>query len=277
MKILTLSLLFSLSAFANFTVPATPNPVNDYANILSADQKEELATDLVTLRTATGIQMGVLIVDSLDGDSIEEASIRTAEKWKLGTAEKDNGLLLLIAVKDRKMRLEVGQGLEGILTDYKSSAVIDNMKQAFKKQRYFNGIKGAISDVNVLLLNANEPVTTPDKKEANTGLILLLLFSSLGAFFFIVYLAAKRKKEEEAAEATRESLLEQVRVIRSSPNHYLNNPPPVYTSSYSSSSSSDATETKTRSSSDSSSSSSNDSDWGGGGGGFSGGGSSGDW
>ena len=85
-------------------------------------------------------QFAVLTIPSLEGDPIEDFSIRTVEAWKLGTKAEDNGLLLLVAKEDRKMRIEVGYGLEGEVTDLLSSRIInDVMKPAFRQGDFGGG------------------------------------------------------------------------------------------------------------------------------------------
>src|SRR6185295_3742767 len=108
MKSLFIALtLLATQSFADFTVPVLNRPVNDFAGVLTAGGKEQIAKTVVELKKATGAQVGVLIVDTLDGTSIEEASLKVVESWKLGSKAKADGVLLLVAVKDRKIRIEV--------------------------------------------------------------------------------------------------------------------------------------------------------------------------
>src|SRR5438105_3602554 len=87
--------------------------VHDDAHVLKQETVDQLEKELKVYEDSTSNQVAILIVQSLDGDVLEEYSLRVAEKWKLGTKNKDNGVLLLVAVDDHKMRIEVGQGLEG--------------------------------------------------------------------------------------------------------------------------------------------------------------------
>jgi len=98
--------------------PAVPRDyVVDLANIISAESQQQLNTFLRELEQKTSAQLLVLTVQSLDGQNIEEFAFNIKEKWKLGQKGKDNGVLLVVAVKDRKYRIEVGYGLEGVLPD----------------------------------------------------------------------------------------------------------------------------------------------------------------
>ena len=98
-------------------VPFLAGRVNDVAGILSNSTHAELESLLKAHEDSTSNQVAVLIIPSLEGESLEEFSIRVAETWKLGQKGKDNGVLLLVAKNDRKVRIEVGRGLEGDLTD----------------------------------------------------------------------------------------------------------------------------------------------------------------
>ena len=107
-------------------IPFLSGHVIDEAGILEAGTRETLESQLATHEAETSNQVVVLIIPSLDGEVLEEYSLRVAETYKLGQADKDNGVLLLIARDDRKLRIEVGYGLEGSLTDALSSRIIRN-------------------------------------------------------------------------------------------------------------------------------------------------------
>lgn len=93
-------------------IPVLSGPVIDEPNLLSAQETRDISAALENIRGKVQIQ--VWIVRSLDGEAIESLSIRATDKWKLGTAKEDNGVLILISTEDRQMRIEVGQGLEGV-------------------------------------------------------------------------------------------------------------------------------------------------------------------
>ncbi|MEZ4870688.1 MAG: TPM domain-containing protein [Bdellovibrionales bacterium] len=122
---LLVGLSVPLSSFAGFTVPPVPNShVSDQARVLSGSFKRSLNGILSTVKNSRQIELVILTVESLEGLAIEQASIEIVDKWKLGTAAEDNGILLLLAMNDRKLRIEVGQGLEGTLTDVYSNRII---------------------------------------------------------------------------------------------------------------------------------------------------------
>lgn len=142
------ALLPSLSSAQ--VIPAVTKPVNDYAGIISQVQKEKIAKLLVEHRKKTGVQIAVLTVASTRPMNIEEFSIKTVEKWGGGSKERDDGLLLIVSVQDRRMRIEVGYGLEGYVTDLKAGRILAGIRDDFKKYRYGQGIEKAVAEIITL-------------------------------------------------------------------------------------------------------------------------------
>lgn len=114
------SLLFALD------VPPLTGRIVDLAHVLPTQVAASLTRDIEAHETKTSNQVAVLILPSLEGEPLEEFSHRIATGWKLGRKGTDNGVLLLVALKDRKVRIEVGYGLEGTLTDLRSAHIIRN-------------------------------------------------------------------------------------------------------------------------------------------------------
>ena len=106
-------------------MPPLRSAVTDLAGILSPTTRQQLESALRVLKQTGGTQLAVLTLPDLGGLTIEEASIQVADQWKLGSGEADNGVLLLVAKQERKVRIEVGQGLEGALTDAYAKRIID--------------------------------------------------------------------------------------------------------------------------------------------------------
>jgi uncharacterized protein len=124
-----------------FDIPRLSGPVVDKAGLISSAVKRKLTASLHALKQQGGTQIAVLTVDELDGLSIEEASIKVVDNWKLGSAKEDQGVLLLVSKKDRKIRIEVGQGLEGSLTDAHAKRIIDEtMVPLFRSGNVNEGI-----------------------------------------------------------------------------------------------------------------------------------------
>ena len=134
-----LSTLFFVSLLANsilaLEVPFLSGRVIDETGVLSAESKLSIENKLKEHEKATSNQVVVLIIPSLEGEVLEEYSLKVATTWKLGQKKKDNGVLLLIAKEDRKLRIEVGYGLEGSLTDALCSRIIrKEITPSFKQE-----------------------------------------------------------------------------------------------------------------------------------------------
>lgn len=133
-------------------VPSLSAPVVDEVGLLDAGARNSISQTLSAYQAKSGNQLQVLIIDTLDGEPIEDFSIRVAEKWKLGSAERDNGVLLLIVNSDRRWRIEVGGGLEGELPDALASRMGRNiLAPAFRKGRHAEGIAGTLQAVAAAL------------------------------------------------------------------------------------------------------------------------------
>lgn len=124
---LLLVLVSSISALAETSLPSPTNQffVNDFAGVLSSDSISEMQKKGESLYHKTKAQAVVATVDNMGGDNIEHYSIELAEEWGIGDEKEDNGVLLLLAVEERKIRIEVGSGLEGALTDTECDLIID--------------------------------------------------------------------------------------------------------------------------------------------------------
>lgn len=123
--ILASTVTFASHALA-LDVPSLSGHVVDPGHVLPASAVQSMSARLAAHETATSNQVVVLIVPSLEGDGLEEFSHRVATTWKLGQTGTDNGVLLLVAIQERKVRIEVGYGLEGTLTDARSARIIRN-------------------------------------------------------------------------------------------------------------------------------------------------------
>lgn len=138
-------------ALAVPAIPALTEPVMDQAGLLRPETLRYLNGELRRLHESGGSQIAVLIIPSLEGEELEPFSIRVADQWKLGSATKDNGVLLLMAVKERKLRIEVGQGNEAVLTDVQSSRIIRNgMTPLFRSGDFDSGIITGVAHIVAL-------------------------------------------------------------------------------------------------------------------------------
>jgi uncharacterized protein len=141
---------------AEFEVPALRSAVTDQAGILSPATRQQLESALQQIQRVGGTQLAVLTLPDLAGLTIEQASIRVVDAWKLGSKKADKGVLLLVARDERKVRIEVGQGLEGTLTDAYSKRIIDETITPLFRQGDMNG--GVIMGVYQIARTTNPDV-----------------------------------------------------------------------------------------------------------------------
>jgi uncharacterized protein len=129
-------------------VPFLTGRVVDNAEILKPGTRETLADALKAHEQATGNQIAVLTLPTIDGESVEQFATRVFDNWKLGQKGKDNGVLVIVVPRDRKMRIEVGYGLEGTLTDAAASRIIRNvMTPQFKNNDYDKGVSEGVNAI----------------------------------------------------------------------------------------------------------------------------------
>ncbi len=147
-------------------VPFLSGRVNDVAGILSSKTHAELELLLKAHEDSTSNQLAVLIIQSLEGESLEEYSVRVAETWKLGQKGKDNGVLLLVSRDDRKVRIEVGRGLEGDLTDLTCGTIIRReVVPHFRDGDYDAGVRSGV----IAILDAIKGAYKPDEGSGDFG------------------------------------------------------------------------------------------------------------
>jgi uncharacterized protein len=148
---LAIGLFMSGSMVSALSVPPAPSlerPIVDQTGTLSEQQITDLAAKIKSGRAEKDYQLGILLISTLEGRDIESYSIDVARAWGIGDADKDNGVLLIIAKDDRKLRLEVGNGLEGDITDLESGHIIrDVIAPKFKTGDYYGGISDGVTRV----------------------------------------------------------------------------------------------------------------------------------
>lgn len=138
--------------------------VSDFAHVLSASDVNALESKLSVLDRTTGSQVAVVTVPTLGGDTVEGYAKDLFQEWRIGGKERDSGLLILVATGDRKVRIEVGYGLEGDVTDLQSGRIVrDVMAPAFAKGDYAGGISGAVDAVSALIIAAHDGSGQPTK------------------------------------------------------------------------------------------------------------------
>lgn len=163
----TLLFLLPPAVRAQGEVPPLQGRVNDYANLISPDQKQRIEAQLAQFEQQTGNQVVVLTVETLNGEDIEGYANRVARAWALGQKGKDNGALLLVAHKDRKMRVEVGYGLEPVLTDLQTNIIQNEVIIPYFKRGDFGG--GIEAGVKALLSTIQGKEIEPAPVQQPTG------------------------------------------------------------------------------------------------------------
>ncbi|TPQ30652.1 TPM domain-containing protein [Cupriavidus pinatubonensis] len=165
---LVLLVSVSLGAAADIAVPALTARVTDLTGTLTSEQRAALEQRLQAFESEKGSQIGVLMVPTTQPEVIEQYSIRVVEKWKLGRKGADDGALLIIAKDDRTMRIEVGYGLEGVLTDAMSKRIIsDDIVPRFKQGDFYGGVTAGVERI-IGVING-EPLPPPRRTRGERG------------------------------------------------------------------------------------------------------------
>lgn len=192
--------------------------VNDFANVLPASAESELMANALALFEATGAQLVVVTVESLDGQDLESYARGLFNEWGIGDAKKKNGVLLLVSVSDRKSRIEVGYGLEGALNDALTGRIQDDfMIEHFRSERYDLGLLGGASEVADRIyaeygiekaadMTYYNPISSPSEEGEFTifhliGLVVLVVLMILDIAFnrgrltrFVLYTMARSSR-----------------------------------------------------------------------------------
>lgn len=173
---------FSVQA-AELKIPPLTAPVMDEAGFLSEGQREDLSRLAYEIYTHQGPQISILTVNDLDGHAIEDFSIRVAEQWKLGTKKGGNGLLIVISKAERAVRIEVGEGIEGEITDFQANKYIrEILTPAFAEGEFHRGLRLVLQDIaqrfSVSTENTARPIVSR-RPAARGGISHVLLFAGL--------------------------------------------------------------------------------------------------
>lgn len=192
-KILLTLLLLCVTSFAfALDVPPLQGRINDYADVIDSSDEATLTNHLQTLEDKTGIQIAVLTVPSLEGDSIESFSISVAEEWKLGQKGEDNGALFVLALAEHDVRIEVGYGLEGQLTDAACGKILRHIViPEFKNNDYSEGILQGVTNMVGIVLEDAELIDESAFKEDHSDIIAIVIFLVVWFVVMIVTISAK--------------------------------------------------------------------------------------
>lgn len=186
MKKIIIFLIFTLSAYLGFAqdFPAKSNKlVNDYTNTLSVEQVSQLEQKLVAFDDSTSNQVAIVILKSVGDYDINEYALELGRKWGIGGSAKNNGVILLIALGDRKMSIQTGYGLEGALPDIYTKRIIENdIKPFFKNGDYYNGIEAGTNSIISLIKGEyknDNPKTKKSKGGAGFAVIIIIIIIAI--------------------------------------------------------------------------------------------------
>lgn len=197
---LFICLLFSVCAFAQIEkiVPPKPNPprlVNDIAGKLTPEQQQALEQKLVAYDDSTSNQIAIVILPTITDQSgneypIEDVALKILRDWGVGSKKNNNGIVILVALKEHKARIEVGYGLEGAIPDLVAKSIIENdLKPSFREENYYRGLDNAVN--SIIKAAAGEykaPEGYNDRRSAGKGIgkiivgiiVLILILSFFG-------------------------------------------------------------------------------------------------
>ena len=171
---LLLTLLFSVSVLWNSHAQNLPEAsrtiVTDYTNTLSSSERDALERKLVAFNDTTSTQIAVVLVNSTDGYDVADYAVRLAQKWGVGQAKYNNGVMLLAAIGDRAVTIQTGYGIEGALPDAIAYRIIENdIKPAFRSGNYYQGLNDATSSIISYTKGEYKAEKKPNSDSGNGG------------------------------------------------------------------------------------------------------------
>lgn len=184
--VLAIGLLVASPALA-YTSPGQPAGfVNDFAGAIDDTIEDSLESDIASFEQKTTHEISVVTIKSLGGDDIESYANTLFREWGIGKKDADNGVLFLVSIDDRKMRIEVGYGLEGALTDVETQHIQDDIvRPAFREGDYGGGISSAVSEIERAI---EGEVISETSSSASSGGWLDAIFENLGGVIFFLFI-----------------------------------------------------------------------------------------
>ena len=185
-----LLLLLATPVVAYYDLGSPEGYVNDYTNTLTYEQKDALESKVSTFEQESTNEIAVVIIDSMKGDYIENFAVKLFESWGIGKEKEDNGVLILVSMSERQMRIEVGYGLEGSLTDAQASWIIKNvMVPNFKENKYYEGIDQSVDKI-IAITKGEFEVPEEDSISPLTVLVFIVILI-LGVAIAVIILKKK--------------------------------------------------------------------------------------
>lgn len=184
---------------AALDIPAAPpleRPIIDTTSTLSEQEIDQLSEQINQTRTEKSYQLGILMIPTLtDDEYLEGYSIKVAREWGIGEKDKDNGVLLLIVKDDRKLRLEIGRGLEGDITDAEAGRIIRNViTPQFRNSYYYLGISQAINSIQLAVEDAPDALAEDKKNIGGIAEFIAMVFvwGGMGIMYLFSILARSK-------------------------------------------------------------------------------------
>ncbi len=186
---------FSVKSVIAIDIPKYSGRVNDFANVFSLDFKNNLEQKLLNIESQTTDQIAVVTVKNLQGTTIEDFAEQLFQSWGIGQKDKDNGILLLVSMEDRKVRIEIGYGLESTITDGQAGEIIRNqITPEFKKGNYQQGVLLGVEKINQYLTgNITNDSPSIEKSKINNIIEVfpaLAFFPIILIYLFVSYFSA---------------------------------------------------------------------------------------
>jgi len=189
-----ITFLFVQVVFGQFTIPEKPKlqtSVYDDANLLSKEQKAALENKLIKYSDSTSTQIVVVTVETIKGENIDILAANWGHKWGIGQAKEDNGILILLALEERKIAIQVGYGIEHLLTDAFSKRIIENIIiPEFKKGDYYAGLDKGVQVVFEVLNGSYQGERESDNQNSGIPPIFIILI----IFFVLLIIFSKKNK-----------------------------------------------------------------------------------
>lgn len=190
-------------ATAQVAIPTLDNGVMDETGILTNSERNALNQKIMQFEADTGSQIAVLIIPTLDGEDIVDYTVRVIEDWQLGRKNIDDSVLLFVALNDRKMRIEVGDGLEGAIPDLAAMMILeDHLMPAFRSENYGAGIMAAVDDIigkiqGEALPSISDAPLEPVSENTNSSLLWNIFYGYLvvAGIIFIIWPILKKYRQ----------------------------------------------------------------------------------
>jgi uncharacterized protein len=192
--LLFLCLVLGLAAAeAQREVPRLQQRVTDFTNTLSYNDWRSLESRLKQFEDSTSTQIAILLLSTLDGSDIVDYSMKVFDENKIGSKSKNNGVLVLVAKDDHKIRIAVGYGLEGVLTDALTTQIMErDIKPYFKANNFYAGLSSGIS--SIIAVTAGEyKVQAKGKNAPMITVIMIMIFFGIMGAFVLPFLAGRRR------------------------------------------------------------------------------------